>query len=76
MFRRKIKRALKSRIALISLTLKMLVLAMIVYGFFYGMAELVNYFVRCRKINTNVSRETYTKKARYNNEKRKCRCNL
>ena len=45
MFRRKIKRVLKSRIALISLTLKMLVLAMIVYVFFYGMAELVNYFV-------------------------------
>lgn len=45
MFRRKIKRALKSRIALISLTLNMLVLAMIVYGSFYGMAELVNYFV-------------------------------
>ena len=45
MFRRKIKRALKSRIALIPLTLKMLVLAMIVYVFFYGMAELVNYFV-------------------------------
>jgi hypothetical protein len=45
MFRRKIKRALKSRIALISLTLNVLVLAMIVYGFFYGMAELVNYFV-------------------------------
>ena len=45
MFRRKIKRVLKSRIALISLTLKVLVLAMIVYGFFYEMAELVNYFV-------------------------------
>lgn len=45
MFRRKIKRALKSGIALISLTLNMLVLAMIVYGFFYGMGELVNYFV-------------------------------
>lgn len=45
MFRRKIKSVLKSRIALILLTLKMLVLAMIVYGFFYGMAELVEYFV-------------------------------
>lgn len=45
MSRRKIKRALKSLIALISLTLKMLVLAMIVYVFFYGIAELVNYFV-------------------------------
>lgn len=45
MFRKKIKRALKRRIALISLTLNMLVLVMIVYGFFYGMAELVNYFV-------------------------------
>lgn len=45
MVRRKIKRALKNLIALISLTLIMLVLAMIVYGIFYGMAELVNYFV-------------------------------
>lgn len=45
MFRRKIKRALKNLIPLISLTLIMLVLAMIVYGVFYGMAELVNYFV-------------------------------
>lgn len=45
MFRRKIKRALKNLIALISLILIMLVLAMIVYGIFYGMAELVNYFV-------------------------------
>lgn len=45
MFRRKIKRVLKKHIALISLTLIMLVLAMIVYGFFYGIAELVNYFV-------------------------------
>lgn len=45
MFRRKIKRVLKNLIALISLTLIMLVLAMIVYGVFYGMAELVNYFV-------------------------------
>lgn len=45
MFRRKIKIALKNLIALISLTLIMLVLAMIVYGIFYGMAELVNYFV-------------------------------
>lgn len=45
MFRRKIKRALKNLIALISLTLIMLVLAMIVYGFFYDIAELVNYFV-------------------------------
>lgn len=45
MFRRKIKRALKSCIALISLILDMLVLAMIVYGFFYWMAELVDYFV-------------------------------
>lgn len=45
MFRRKIKRALKNLIALISLTLIMLVLAMIVYVVFYGMAELVNYFV-------------------------------
>lgn len=45
MFRRKIKRALNNLIALISLTLIMLVLAMIVYGIFYGMAELVNYFV-------------------------------
>lgn len=45
MFRRKIKRVLKKLIALISLTLIMLVLAMIVYGFFYGIAELVNYFV-------------------------------
>ena len=46
MFRRKIKRVLKKLIALISQTLIMLVLAMIVYGFFYGIAELVNYFVR------------------------------
>lgn len=45
MFRRKIKSAVKNLIALISLTLIMLVLAMIVYGFFYGIAELVNYFV-------------------------------
>lgn len=45
MFRRKIKRVLKKLIALISLTLIMLVLAMIVYGFFYGIAELVKYFV-------------------------------
>ena len=45
MFRRKIKRVLKKLIALISLTLIVLVLAMIVYGFFYGIAELVNYFV-------------------------------
>lgn len=45
MFRRKNKRVLKNLIALISLTLIMLVLAMIVYGIFYGMAELVNYFV-------------------------------
>ena len=42
MFRRKIKRVLKN---LIVLTLNMLVLAMILYGIFYGMAELVNYFV-------------------------------
>lgn len=45
MFRRKIKRALKNLIALISHTLIVLVLAMIVYGFFYRMAELVNHFV-------------------------------
>lgn len=45
MFRTKIKRLLKNLIVLIPLTLKMLVLAMIVYGIFYGMAELVNYFV-------------------------------
>lgn len=45
MFRKKIKRVLKNLIALIPLTLIMLVLAMIVYGIFYGMAELVNYFV-------------------------------
>lgn len=45
MFRRKIKRALKNLIALISLTLIMLVLAMVVYGIFYEIAELVNYFV-------------------------------
>lgn len=45
MFRTKIKRLLKNLIVLISLTLNMLVLAMIVYGIFYGMAELVNYFV-------------------------------
>lgn len=45
MFRRKIKRVLKKLIALISLTVIMLVLAMIVYVFFYGIAELVNYFV-------------------------------
>ena len=45
MFRRKIKRVLKNLIALISPTLIMLVLAMVVYGIFYGMAELVNYFV-------------------------------
>lgn len=45
MSRRKIKRLLKNLIVLISLTLNMLVLAMIVYGIFYGMAELVNYFV-------------------------------
>lgn len=45
MFRTKIKRLLKNLIVLISLTLNMLVLAMIVYAFFYGMGELVNYFV-------------------------------
>lgn len=45
MFRREIKRVLKSLIALISLTLRMSVLAMIVYGFYCGIAELVNYFV-------------------------------
>lgn len=45
MFRTKIKKPLKNLIVLISLTLKMLVLAMILYGIFYGMAELVNYFV-------------------------------
>lgn len=45
MSRRKIKRLSKNVIVLISLTLKMLVLAMIVYGIFYGMSELVNYFV-------------------------------
>lgn len=45
MSRRKIKRLLKNLIVLISLTLNVLVLAMIVYGIFYGMAELVNYFV-------------------------------
>lgn len=45
MFRRKIKRRLKRCIALISLTLNMLVLAMIVYGFFYVMSVIVNYFV-------------------------------
>lgn len=45
MFRRKIKRLLKNLIVLIPLTLNMLVLAMIVYGSFYGIAELVNYFV-------------------------------
>ena len=45
MFRTKIKRLLKNLIVLISLTLNMLVLAMLVYGIFYGMAELVNYFV-------------------------------
>lgn len=45
MFRRKIKGLLKNLIELISLTLNMLVLAMIVYGIFYGMAELVNHFV-------------------------------
>lgn len=45
MFRTKIKRLLKNLIVLISLSLNMLVLAMIVYGIFYGMAELVNYFV-------------------------------
>lgn len=45
MFRRKIKRLLKNLIVLISLTLNMLVLAMILYGIFYAMAELVNYFV-------------------------------
>jgi hypothetical protein len=44
-FRTKIKRLLKNLIVLISLTLNMLVLAMLVYGIFYGMAELVNYFV-------------------------------
>lgn len=45
MLRRKIKRVLKNLIALIFKTLIMLVLAMIVYGIFYGMGELVNYFV-------------------------------
>ena len=45
MFRRKIKRLLNNLIALFLQTLIMLVLAMIVYGIFYGMAELVNYFV-------------------------------
>ena len=45
MFRRKIKRVLKNLIALISQTLISLVLAMVVYGIFYGMSELVNYFV-------------------------------
>ena len=45
MVRRKIKSAVKNLIALFLQTLIMLVLAMIVYGFFYGIAELVNYFV-------------------------------
>lgn len=45
MSRRKIKRLSKKLIVLISSTLNMLVLAMIVYGIFYGIAELVNHFV-------------------------------
>lgn len=45
MVRRKIKSAVKNRIALFLQTLIMLVLAIIVYGIFYGIAELVNYFV-------------------------------
>ena len=45
MFRRKIKSAINNLIALFLQTLIMLVLAMIVYGIFYGMAELVNFFV-------------------------------
>lgn len=45
MFRRKIKSVVKNLIPLFLQTLIMLVLAMIVYGIFYGMSELVNYFV-------------------------------
>lgn len=45
MVRRKIKRAVKILKTSISMILIDLVLAMIVYGVFYGMAELVNYFV-------------------------------
>ena len=45
MFRRKIKRILKNNVGLISTALISLVLATIVYGIFYGIAELVNYLV-------------------------------
>lgn len=45
MVRRKIKRLLKNVVGLISLVLISLVLATIVYGIFYEMAELVNYLV-------------------------------
>ena len=45
MFRRKIKRILKNIVGLISIALISLVLATIVYGIFYGIAELVNYLV-------------------------------
>lgn len=45
MFRRKIKRILKNIVGLISIALISLVLATIVYGIFYEIAELVNYLV-------------------------------
>lgn len=45
MFRRKIKRVLKSIVSLISIFFISLILTTIVYGFFYELAILVNYLV-------------------------------
>lgn len=45
MFRRKIKKVIKNIVGLISIPLISLVLATIVYGIFYGIAELVNTLV-------------------------------
>lgn len=45
MFRRKIKKVLKNVVALITMILISLILATIVYGLFYQMAEFVNYLV-------------------------------
>lgn len=45
MFRRKIKKVIKNIVGLISIALISLVLATIVYGIFYGIAELVNTLV-------------------------------
>lgn len=45
MFRRKIKKLLKNVVGSFSIALISLVLATIVYGIFYGIAELVNTLV-------------------------------